>query len=138
MLVNTLLGAVRSLLTAAQAALTVEQHRADATTSAFVTAVRAALAGYNEDLNKDGDQHVLISTIRRTKLPPLQRLAKAMQQHWQRTEQQQADALALVQAAAARSCAYLRCANVEQEGGPATGQGAGSKKCIGCRVCWYW
>ena len=37
--------------------------------------------------------------------------------------------LALAQAAAGRSCAYLRCANLGSEGGPAAGQGAGSMRC---------
>ncbi len=37
--------------------------------------------------------------------------------------------LALAQAAAGRSCAYLRCANLGGEGGPAAGQGAGSMRC---------
>jgi hypothetical protein len=39
--------------------------------------------------------------------------------------------------AAARSCAYLGCANLAAEGGPAAGQGHGSKKCSGCRAVWY-
>ena len=37
--------------------------------------------------------------------------------------------LTLAQAAATRSCAYLRCANLRGEGGPAAGEGVGSKKC---------
>lgn len=37
--------------------------------------------------------------------------------------------LALAQAAAGRSCAYLRCAHLGGEGGPAAGQGAGSQRC---------
>ena len=37
--------------------------------------------------------------------------------------------LALAQAAATRSCAYLCCANLGGEGGPAAGQGAGSMRC---------
>ena len=47
-------------------------------------------------------------------------------------EQQQGPAerqLAAAQAAATRSCAYLRCANVGGSGGPAAGEGVGSKKC---------
>jgi len=36
--------------------------------------------------------------------------------------------LALAQAAASRSCAYLRCVNLSGEGGPAAGQGAGSMR----------
>jgi hypothetical protein len=52
-------------------------------------------------------------------------------------EPQPGDALELAQAAAARSCAYLRCANLADEGGPAVGQGAGSQRCSKCRVAWY-
>lgn len=37
--------------------------------------------------------------------------------------------LALAQVAAARCCAYLRRPNVQQQGGPAAGEGEGSKKC---------
>jgi hypothetical protein len=38
--------------------------------------------------------------------------------------------------AAARSCAYLRCATVELEGGPSAGQGRRCKRCSKCRVFW--
>lgn len=62
-------------------------------------------------------------------------LAAALEQHWQQHAWQQ-DAFALAQARAARSCAYLRCANAAQEGGPAAGQGAGSGKCSVCRTLW--
>ncbi|KAI3433853.1 hypothetical protein D9Q98_003656 [Chlorella vulgaris] len=55
----------------------------------------------------------------------------------QRREPQAGDALDLAQAAATRSCAYLRCANLAGEGGPAARQGAGSKRCSKCRVAWY-
>ena len=54
-------------------------------------------------------------------------------------------------AAATRSCAYLRCANLGGGGGPAAGQGTSSAKCrwgLGCgttgcvcerrRVCYSW
>ena len=37
--------------------------------------------------------------------------------------------LKAAQAAAARSCAYLRCANLAAEGGPAAGQGVGRLRC---------
>ena len=42
-------------------------------------------------------------------------------------------------AAATRSCAYLRCADMRslRGGGPAAGQGAGSLKCGNCRALWY-
>jgi hypothetical protein len=54
-----------------------------------------------------------------------------------RREPQAGDALELAQAAATRSCAYLRCANLAGEGGPAAGQGAGSQRCSKCKVAWY-
>ena len=37
--------------------------------------------------------------------------------------------LELSQAAATRSCTYLRCANLGGEGGPAAGEGVGSMRC---------
>jgi hypothetical protein len=52
-------------------------------------------------------------------------------------EPQPGDGLALAQAAATRSCAYLRCANLAGEGGPAAGQGTGTQRCSKCRVAWY-
>jgi hypothetical protein len=45
--------------------------------------------------------------------------------------------LAVAQVAVLRSCAYLGCSNLEQEGGPAAGQGLGSQRCGGCRMAWY-
>lgn len=45
--------------------------------------------------------------------------------------------LELAQAAATRSCAYLGCSNLVLEGGPAAGEGVGSKKCAACRSVWY-
>ncbi|KAI7842251.1 hypothetical protein COHA_003892 [Chlorella ohadii] len=64
-------------------------------------------------------------------------LSELLQQVWQLPEQQEAARLETAQAAAARSCAYLRCANLGGGGGPAAGQGSGSSKCSACRVAWY-
>ena len=64
-------------------------------------------------------------------------LAVLLQQYWALPEQQQMAQLELAQAAAGRSCAYLRCANVAGLGGPATGDGLGSKRCSKCRAVWY-
>ena len=61
-------------------------------------------------------------------------LARLLQQYWQLPEQQAAARLELAQAAATRSCAYLGCANLGGSGGPAEGEGEGSKKCTVCRV----
>jgi hypothetical protein len=52
-------------------------------------------------------------------------------------EPQPGDGLELAQAAATRSCAYLRCANLAGEGGPAAGQGTSSLRCSKCKVAWY-
>ncbi len=68
-------------------------------------------------------------TVQAQVLPPARRAATALLAWWRRPEAQQAAALELAQAAAARSCVYLRCANLGGEGGPAAGQGAGSQRC---------
>ena len=65
---------------------------------------------------------------------PAADLARLLQQYWQLPEQQAAARLELAQAAATRSCAYLVCANLGGSGGPAAGEGEGSKKCRVCRV----
>ena len=70
-----------------------------------------------------------VTQLRQRALPPAARLAAALLDWWRRPEQQQQDALALAQAAAGRSCAYLRCANLGGEGGPTAGQGVGSMRC---------
>ena len=54
-------------------------------------------------------------------------LAPLLQEHWR--HRAEADRLAASQAAAARSCAYLRCANLGGKGGPSAGQGVGSQRC---------
>ena len=62
-------------------------------------------------------------------MPRFVELAQLLLAWWRRPEAQPAAALEAAQAAAARSCAYLRCANLGGEGGPAAGQGAGSQRC---------
>jgi hypothetical protein len=48
-------------------------------------------------------------------------------------EAQPDEALELAQAAATRSCAYLRCDNLAfGKGGPAAGPGSGSRRCSRC------
>ncbi|KAI7845896.1 hypothetical protein COHA_000629 [Chlorella ohadii] len=64
-------------------------------------------------------------------------LAAALLDWWRRPEAQQAAALEVAQAAARRSCAYLRCGNLGGEGGPAAGEGVGSQRCSACRAVWY-
>jgi len=61
--------------------------------------------------------------------------AALLQAHFQSSHKQRAEAaLDLAQAAATRSCAYLRCANLAAGGGP--GPGEGSKRCSQCRAVW--
>ncbi len=59
----------------------------------------------------------------------LQLAAAVMQQYHALPEVESKRRFAVAQAAAGRSCAYLRCANLGGEGGPAAGQGAGSMRC---------
>ncbi len=61
----------------------------------------------------------------------LQHAAALMQQYHTLPAVEEERQLAVAQAAAGRSCAYLRCANLGGEGGPTAGQGAGSMRC-GC------
>lgn len=70
-----------------------------------------------------------LDAFARRQLPLLRSLAAALLEHWRRPEAAEAGQLELAQAAAARSCAYLGCANVGFEGGPAAGEGAGAKCC---------
>ncbi|KAI7844719.1 hypothetical protein COHA_001807 [Chlorella ohadii] len=81
--------------------------------------------------------HVFRRTVQSQVLPPARRAATALLAWWRRPEAQPAAALELAQAVAARSCAYLRCANLGGEGGLAAGQGAGSQRCSACRAVWY-
>ena len=59
----------------------------------------------------------------------LQRAAALMHQYYALPAVVAELRLAVAQAAAGRSCAYLRCANLGGEGGPAAGQGVGSMRC---------
>ena len=70
-------------------------------------------------------------------LPAACQLATAMLDFWRQGEAVAEEQLQLAQAAAARSCAFLRCANLGLEGGPAAGQGEGSLKCSACRAVHY-
>ncbi len=69
-----------------------------------------------------------ISQLRKL-LPPAARLAALMQQYYALLAVEAERQLALARAAAGRSCAYLHCANLGGEGGPAAGQGVGSMRC---------
>ena len=70
-----------------------------------------------------------LSAVLRSILPPARTLAAALLDWWRRPSVQQQLQLEAAQAAAARSCAYLRCANLGGGGGPAARQGEGSQRC---------
>jgi hypothetical protein len=78
-----------------------------------------------------------VTLLQQQVLPKAEALAQLLWQYWQQPEQQAAARLELAQAAATRCCAYLRCSQLGAQGGPAAGEGVGSKRCSGCRVTWY-
>lgn len=59
-------------------------------------------------------------------LPLVVPLASCLTAFWQQPEQQALQQQLQARAAATRSCAYLRCANVGAEGEPSAGQGLGA------------
>ncbi|PRW55939.1 ubiquitin carboxyl-terminal hydrolase 18-like [Chlorella sorokiniana] len=79
----------------------------------------------------------LLPTFVDAVMPLAQSMAAALLDWWRRPAAQQGQQLEAAQAAAARSCAYLRCANLGGGGGPAAGQGEGSQRCSVCRAVWY-
>ena len=111
---------------AANVAADAEAEAADVGMAAAV-AEAAAVARQALGGSSDGHMHHSLQSASAW-LPPARQLATALLAWWRRPEEQQA-ALELAQAAAARSCAYLRCANLRGEGGPAAGQGIGSQRC---------
>ena len=62
-------------------------------------------------------------------VPAARQLGAALLEWWALPKQAGPLRLEAAQAAAARSCAYLRCANLAADGGPAAGQGVGSMRC---------
>lgn len=92
------------------------------TDAELAAGVRAALAQVEAARQAGpGRRHIVFAV--RWALPGMCSLAVALDKVWGRPEQQ----VFAAQVAAARSCAYLRCANLSAEGGPAAG--AGGKKC---------
>jgi hypothetical protein len=79
----------------------------------------------------------MLNTRLRQQLVPAVALAAALQEYFDRPQQQAAPRLDLARTAAASSCAYLRCANLAAGGGPAAGEGEGSLRCSACRAVWY-
>jgi hypothetical protein len=65
------------------------------------------------------------------------RLAAALAKYWEEPAQLAIDRMQYAQVSGTRSCAFLHCGNLRASGGPAAGQGAGFKKCGGCRVQYY-
>ena len=102
--------------------------------------------GVSSGLQCDDDADALAAQLLElsSRLPAAAKLADVLHECFQPAMQPEwhVDAqLALAQAAATRSCAYLRCANLGGEGGPATGQGVGSMRCrwaggLGVRLRW--
>jgi hypothetical protein len=78
-----------------------------------------------------------VAVLKERALPPAEALAQLLWQHWQQPEQQRAARLDLAQAAGTRCCAYLRCGQLEGQGGPGPGEGKGSLRCGGCKAVWY-
>ena len=91
-----------------------EQRRSNA-----LAALEAAMPSGNPTL-----QH-----LRQQALPPARRLADTLLEGWLHTSAGQEQQLEAAQAAAARSCAFLRCANLGGGDGPASGEGKGSQRC---------
>lgn len=75
-------------------------------------------------------------------LPQARSLAGTLLRSWWALPSQAAapEAAQLARAAAARSCAFLKCPNLAAagEGGPAAREQKGNKKCGACRSVWYW
>ncbi|KAL4440131.1 hypothetical protein ABPG75_003132 [Micractinium tetrahymenae] len=63
--------------------------------------------------------------------------AGALQRFWALPEQQAEASMQLARAAAARSCANLRCPNLGLGGSPGAGEGRGCMRCSGCRTVWF-
>lgn len=104
---------------AADGSAAMQQQPTDAE---LASGVRAALAQVEAARQAGpGRRHVVFAL--RWALPGMCSLAVALDKVWGGPEQQ----VLAAQVAAARSCAYLRCANLGAEGGPAAG--AGGKKC---------
>ncbi len=111
------------------------QQRASAGGQEWAAAAAALEQSYNELLavfRGDGADQPDLPTLAAMHGPAVaaaEQVAALLLQAWSSPEQQAARQLELAQAAATRSCAYLRCANVGCEGGPFAGQGADSKRC---------
>ena len=135
-LMGSLVGAVHGVFAGAslRAAGSEEEAILDCLETGVV-AYEPALGRIQVQLNSGRQQ--ALEALQDHVLPIVRELAQAMEAWWQLPAQRAALALEVAQAAAARSCAYLRCANLGGQGGPAAGQGVGSLKCSACRAVWY-
>ena len=94
----------------------------------------AAGASAGLECSRAADDAALVAQLPdlSSRLPAAAKLADLLHQWWQPAMQPEWHGeaqLALAQAAATRSCAYLCCANLGGEGGPAAGEGVGSMRC---------
>ena len=103
----------------------IRQHAARLQAALEGAGVGAALLGESSFLPQQAFQ---VATAQRLCAASL-RLAAALLDYWQQPEQAAAWQLEAAQAAAARSCAHLRCANLGGQGGPVAGQGEGGARC---------
>ncbi|KAL4855281.1 putative MscS family protein [Chlorella vulgaris] len=142
--------AYQALIHAADDVLAVASGGSTAATSEELQAaqqsLKAVLSSLNADLGVSGRGQPSVSAasaasmlkmLREAAQPAAGQLASALLVLWTGPEQWKQAALELAQASAARSCAYLSCSNVCAEGGPAAGQGVGSKRCSQCHTAYY-
>ncbi|PRW56311.1 hypothetical protein C2E21_5126 [Chlorella sorokiniana] len=125
-LMEMLHGVLRKLQTAAACAIAAAAEAADISGSngaedeaAALDSVRQASANFEAAMSQ---RDIAVHGVRGVLLPPARRLAAALLDWWRRPAAQQEQQLEAAQATAARSCAYLRCANLGAGGGPAAGQ----------------
>lgn len=71
-----------------------------------------------------------------TRLPLCFAVAHNLRFYFDRPEHAAAARMQAAAAAAARSCAYLACSDLDGRGGPGARQGEGSLKCSACRAVW--
>ena len=88
--------------------------------------LQGALQAYNTAAPSSSPS---LSNLQQHLLPPARQLAAALLDWWRRPSAQEEQQLQAARAAAARSCAHLGCANLSGNGGPAAGEGDGSKRC---------
>jgi hypothetical protein len=122
--------------------------QAASSSSSNPAAVAAALASKADTLLQFISQQHRHDSVRRLEeaeggelsnkvLTAVEAVAAELEPAWQLTQEVAQQRLEHARAAATRSCAYLACANLALEGGPAAGEGKGSLRCGGCKTAWY-